>query len=207
MEKTKIISHIRSTFGNKHWFICFGTLLYFIRDHIFNIEQDIDIAVIGEIGTIKKTIERTFGIDKFIVSDITGDVLNFSYKYGGVSIDVYQFIKKNGYYWHTYDYRMVNPRGRLDEYLFKGIHEGCIDVNDKKIESTMCDLKYGRSITRHGTWEHSPIKEPGIEYLSCLPYKYGSVLDSFYPDWIVKRENFGTSECTVRKVVKSCRDL
>jgi hypothetical protein len=207
VEKTKIINHLRNQFGSKHWFICFGTLLYFVRDHIFNTSQDIDIAVIGEIGTIKKNIERTFGVGKFITSDLTGDVLNFSYRFDGVSIDVYQFIKKNGYYWHTYDHTMTNPKGAQTEYLFKGIPVDRIDVDYKIIDNIMCDLKFGRSISRYGTWEHWPLKEPGIENLLFLPYHYGSLLDDFYPDWITRRDNFGTSVCTVKKTIRSCKEL
>ncbi len=207
MEKTKITKHIRDTFSSKHWFICFGTLLYFIRDHIFNITQDIDIAIIGEIGSLMKGIERSYGINKYISSDINNDILNFSYIYAGISIDVYQFIKKNGYYWHTYDHTISNTGGLRNEYLFKGIPCDRIDVDQKTIETIMCNPTYGRVIDRYGAWQHAPLNEPGQEMLLHLPYKYGTMIDDFYPDWIVRRNNFGTSKCTIQKVVNSCKNL
>lgn len=205
MEKTKIAKHLRDTYSSKHWFICFGTLLYFLREHILNITQDVDIAIIGEIGSLMKGLEHSCGIDKYISSDINNDILNFSYHFGGVSIDVYQFIKKNGYYWHTFNHTMSNTSGAQNEYLFKAIPCDRIDVEEKVIADTI--IKLGHIMNRFGAYQHSPLNESGQEMLLCLPYKYGTMVDDFYPDWIVRRDNSGTSKCTIQKVINSCKFL
>ena len=192
------------------WFLCFGTLLYWTRDHQFNIEDDIDIGVLGEPQKAITALSTFLTPTHMVRDNVTGEPLNvaFKHEHHGFCLDLFIWKKFNGMYWHCFDEQMTFPAdGILKEYSFKGIPCECFDVNQPIIDMYQKDIRYGRDMSNQGTWKKAV---PGIEeegYQLCLPFGYGRCLDIWYPDWSEKRSQFGVSECQERITVKSCGDI
>ena len=191
-------------------FICFGTLLFWVRDRKFNAESDIDLGFVGgDPNQILEAFSQTFSPVYVVRDDQYGTPLNANLvsEYHGCSIDLYFWRKKNGMYYHCYDRDHVHPaNGVLPEYEFKGIPATCFDAKDEDIAAFQKDLRYSAGLSNFGTWLRPlpQCPEEGVDL--PLPYRYGECLDYWYPDWFTPRSQFGVSECAHKFTVKSCRD-
>ena len=182
-------------------FICFGTLLSWIRDREFRIDSDIDIGVVGDPGRVLEAFSSVFTPTFMVRDDATGLPLNVNMhsSYFECTVDLYFWRKKDGLYYHCFDRDMVHPEtGILPEYEFKGIPADCFEAKESDIESFRQDIRYHTGLSREGTWL-KPLPQCTEEGVDLpLPYRYGSCLDYWYPDWFTKREQFGVSECSSR---------
>ena len=191
-------------------FLCFGTLLSFIRDKEFSIDGDIDIGVIGDMSAVVTAFSTIFRPIHKIIDDSTGQILNMSFQYHQcpVSIDVFLWRKKDGYYYHCYDEVMENRGdGILSQYHFKGTPEGCFDVAPEVIKAFQEDIRYGRSMTDFGTWQKLLPQCPTEGIDLPTPWSYGWCFDTWYPEWATKRPQFGVSMSTHEFTVRSCAGI
>ena len=109
------------------------------------------------------------------------------------SIDIFFWVKHNGYWWHTYDYYNENKK-RPSTYVFKG--------------------------TPEKAFKGDPYSYPWIEIAPPLnfPALYGTLLDNWYPGkkdekgnlikppWFVPDTSYGQSQGKIVKL-KDCHDL
>ncbi|MCP3683549.1 MAG: hypothetical protein GY861_12750 [bacterium] len=210
--KRRIALNIQMLFSSidVHWFICFGTLLSFIRDRKLNLDGDIDIGIIEDIEKVHKHIKNQHEIDHLIRSDKTGKLLNFSYRdiNNDITIDVFNWINFKGMYWHTFDTLMDFPKNGIpSKYIFKSMPENVFITDKRKIAKYQNDLKYGRQMTNHGTWKQAVPEFPNDGIELCLPYNYGYFLDIAYPDWFTTRDLIGTSQGYTKMEVNTCRGI
>lgn len=190
-------------------FICFGTLLFWVRDRRFNIDSDIDIGFIGgDPNVVLGAFSQVFSPVSVVRDDVHGMPLNANLvsDYFGCSIDLYFWRKKNGMYYHCFDRDHVHPaNGVLPEYEFKGVPAECFDAKQADIEQFRKDLRYSAGLSPHGTWLR-PVPQCPEEGVDLpLPYRYGECLDHWYPDWFVPRDQYGVSECAHRFTVTTCK--
>jgi hypothetical protein len=191
-------------------FICFGTLLYFCRDKVFRVDDDIDIGVIGDPDYVAAVFSNIFVPIAKVIDDATGEPYQMTFKSSMCkgSIDVYFWHKKDGFYYHTYNVSMEKSvSGKLSKYTFKGTPASCFDAPPGVIDRYQDDIRYGRAMTNNGTWDHLLPQCPEEGISMPLPFGYGHCLDTWYPDWGVKRPQFGQSEAANTFTVKTCRGL
>lgn len=210
--KRRIALNIQTMFDSigVHWFICFGTLLSYVRDKKLNLDGDIDIGIIEDIEKVKKNIETHYTVSHIIKSDKTGKLLNFSFvePHTSITVDVFAWVNFKGMYWHTFDTLMEFPKdGIPSKYIFKSMPSDIFFTDKRTIAKKQNDLKYGRLLTDYGTWRHAvpEFPEDGIEL--CLPYNYGHFLDIAYPDWCTTRDQIGVSEGFSKLEVNTCKGL
>jgi len=171
------------------WFLCFGTLLHFLRhDHEFNFKSDIDVGIIDDDGGVNLT-----GCVP-IVRGQRGIIWEASLPVGGIDVDVFIWRRRGGYYYHCYDEQHERPaNGMLSSYAYKGIPTSCFDPTQKEIQFYRGHPIWA-NMTKFGTWLHT-VKGCEAESLQLpVPFNYGQCLDWWYPDWGIKRENFGVSK-------------
>ena len=176
------------------WWFCFGTMLTLVREKgEFKKHDDVDIGVFYdeyEPRLIENFAQSTgWEIKNKIVHDVSGKPLFMSLTpnedakraYGNVHVDIFAWVKFEDHYWHTYDVKMEKPkRGVPHRYIFKGVESWIFDsgfVNRDNVAGGMI----------HG----------------YIPLKYGTLLDRWYPDWLVKREEVSHADRTIR--MKSCK--
>jgi len=186
------------------WFFCFGTMLSIVRSDMRVAQgkepkfpkkcDDVDVGVFyDEFQPIYITNfckSNGWVVDNRIVSDTTGKTLYMGLKpredvadmMGNVHVDIFCWVKHDGYYWHTYDVDMKRPKnGKLKRYTFKGVPAWAID---------------GGVVER--------VNIGGSHHCGFIPLKYGTLLDLWYPDWLVPRECVSEGEV---RVVKSCKEI
>jgi len=196
------------------WFFCFGTLLEFVRSNkqTFCIDKDIDIGVIyGKCDAeqlIKAFRGSGYDVTQIINNDVTGKPLNihFSPPDETPTVDIYFWIKKDGFYWHTYD--VDNERKKIpSKYTFKGIKAEWIEVPKETIKRIHEKNPEGRLlINNFGVWTYDMFVDHG-DTKFFLPYSYGTLLDEWYPGWLIPNKHFGQSRSRFVKKVKSCKEL
>lgn len=172
-----------------NWFVGFGSLLYLIRDHKHAVEfnQDIDICYMGtDYEEVRPFLLRE-GItsEHKIVDDRNGKILFDALKFeDGMSLDIFTWLKAGDNLWHTYDYSMEFPESGIPtKYHFKSL----------------------------------PIKllHPGPQYryeysydeYTYIPRLYGSLLDYWYPNWMIPDPNFGVSKAHKILTLGGCEQL
>jgi hypothetical protein len=178
-------------------FLCFGTLLHFVRDHQLCLTEDIDIGVIAEDQwSVAKTLAGTLGVAGHLLQDPDGNIWQASYASGfGPILDVFFWRKaSDGLYYHAYD---TDPghSDSLNSMEFKGIPGTCFDVAPETIAAYQSDMRYGRAMTDFGTWMHTVPEIPEDCIQLPLPFAYGQCLDWWYPEWATPRLQFGVSLC------------
>jgi len=152
------------------WFLCFGSLLALIRDKKFG-DDDLDIGMFYdryEPQFIKNLCNgRGWEIHHKIVHDETRRALYYSLVpqkdwqqvMGKIHVDLFCWYKWDGYYWHTYDVRMEEPkRGIPSMYTLKGIPCWMLDSG----------LVAWNGVGGTTMWVN-------------VPLKYGSLFDNWYP--------------------------
>lgn len=191
-------------------FLCFGTLLRYVRDRVFNIDEDVDLGVVAPAPrTAIEAFESVYGPPiARVIDDATRVPFKVEFRDMCCRVDLYCWRRRNGMYYHTFDHQLKAPaNGILPEYEFKGIPAACFDVDARTIERYQMDIRYGRTMANCGTW-HKPVPqfpEEGIEL--PLPFGYGQCLDWWYPEWATRRPQFGVSLAADRFTVKTCRGL
>lgn len=195
----RFVNYVGSILGHQYlpqnsheWFISFGTLLYFLRDKPMGIKfkGDFDVSLIhGQIDhqrLITSFGEYGFVLKNKVVDDRTGIPFQLVFKSEQykTSVDVYFWVKANGYWWHTYDYQNLFPKkGVLPNYIFKGTNKHAFEGD------------YSRY-----TWDD---RIPALN----LPKKYGTLLDIWYPGWFIPDRNFGQSHAEKTVELKTCKHL
>ncbi|HUS90074.1 MAG TPA: hypothetical protein VMW91_12060 [Desulfosporosinus sp.] len=168
------------------WFISFGALLYFLRDKKMGkkLRQDVDISVFED-APVKNIIDSftqyQFKVRTYMVDDVTNKPLHVVLK-GYLDVDIFIWIKANGYYWHTYDHDMSGEKVPK-QYVWKG---------------TPCELMDGEVWKYHWDERVSPLNFPRL---------YGSLMDYWYPGWYVPDARFGQSRCEKIVKLKTCKNL
>ena len=192
-------------------FLCFGTLLTYIRDKKFSVDGDIDIGIITDNPQQAiDVLSRTYIPTHKVVDDVTGEIFTQTFKTqtdDPINIDVFFWKKKDGCYWHTFDATMSNNGDHLSQYTFKGVPTDCFFAPQEEIKQYQLELSFGRMMTNFGTWSKllPQMQTEGVEL--PLPYQYGRCLDIWYPDWVQKRPQFGTSRSPHQFTVKTCKDI
>jgi len=181
-----ILGNRRDT--NHKWFVSFGSLLYLIRDHKHGVpfNQDIDISYMGsDYDEVRHELMRE-GIQPVhkIVSDVDGNTLNEGFKFeDGMSLDIFTWLRKDDYLWHTYDFSMQHPENGIpSKYHFKNIPAWMLDNQPCRYE--FCYDEY-----------------------TVIPKLYGTLLDYWYPGWIVPDPEFGTSHAQNILNIGGCQEL
>jgi hypothetical protein len=184
------------------WFVCFGTLLGLVREKTFPALGDIDIGLIGDFQSVYTQLQNTFAVAVEVEDDKTREPLQLRFRIGDYNVDVFNWKRKGGYYYHTY--ADISKPGK---FTFKGTPACYFEPDLKAIDSFRRDLRYGRAMNKNGTWQHLV---PGLE-TECvsvnLPFGYGACLDTWYPEWATKRDNFGQSEAAHVLTVSSCKGV
>lgn len=168
------------------WFISFGTLLYLVRDFGKEYTTDIDVSVVDDYDPdrISYGLEQNgFVVQQKIIHSVTGEPLFIAYETSsGNHVDIFFWKKFNDYYWHTYDYNMERPDGIPRQYVFKG--------------------------TPAHMFDGVPVKFKWFDLISDtkIPFKYGTLLDYWYPGWVTPDPDFGQSRGLIKKA-DNCQDL
>jgi len=186
-----IFSRINVNYSPMVWWLSFGGLLGLIRDKGFlkdengNVKEteDLDIGIkyedVDDTQIMSGFQKFDYTLKKKIVNDTNGNPLYYGFTHKEYcDVCVFCFRKHGNFRYHTFD---VNHEGKEipSEYVFSGVPAESFD----------------KTISFH--W-----KEIGREV--NLPYKYGTVLDWWYPNWLVKREGCSASPKQIK--MKSCKE-
>jgi len=174
------------------WSLAFGALLDFTRFKDMP-QQDFDISMIyGEVfehNLVKAFIDH-YGFE--LVSRILDDKRKYPLKLtlkpkaeidmGDMCLDIFCWYKHNNIYYHTYDYYNENPaNGVPSKYYLKGI--------DAEIFEAPIYKQYWTKKQRH--YQEQEIRYP---YEMNIPMCHGSMLDIWYPMWLIEDKQFGVSK-------------
>ena len=194
------IKNVMESLRDTTWFISFGALRWFVTDRLLNkkFNQDIDISLFYDKTNhieLQQSFEQ-YGYKlqrkiinpkdnnkpfQMVYSPITG---------GNIEIDIYFWVKANGYYWHTYDIAHTNEEV-LSEYVFKGIRADIFEqgVADYTWEDTVGTMKFPKAIGQClDTW-YPPRKNPDGSYIA----------DS---GWFIEDKKYGQSRSEKVVVIK-----
>jgi len=209
---TRAMESVENNNGQRiQWFYAFGTLLNYVRKRTLAVDQDIDIGVIyGETEAhkiIKGITNAGFQQGNKIVNDITKEPLNVHFTHPETpSIDLFFFVEKNNILYHTYDLKK-EMREIPAEYHFKGVEKQLIMPSKETIEKSRKGHPEGDQIlTNKGVWKYDIYGNHSGNVFHC-PFAYGTLLDIWYPGWIVEEKHYGQSRTDNVKTVKSCKDL
>lgn len=199
------------------WFYCFGTLLEFVRSggEKFDTDHDIDIGVLYSECNAQNLITTLEGqeykLDAVVINDVNNKPLNLHFRptgniAGTPYLDVFFWIEKDNIIYHTYDYHKEMKK-RPTKYIFKGVDKELIIPSKEKIkEERTSHLEGDRLLTEKGVWTYSLFGDhSGFRF--CCPYAYGTLLDCWYPGWMVTQTHYGQSKAKYIKEVKSCGKL
>jgi len=178
------------------WFYSFGTLLYLIRDKNwgkdFNTDFDVSILDGEEIDAdyfISNMESFGFGLKKKIINNHNKKPLQLVFESNhvdlkGVGVDIFFWIKGGNYYWHTFDRKLEFPKNGIPtEYFFKATPA----------------LAFKGEPYKH-VWEE-------IAVPVNIPRQYGTLLDIWYPGWLIPDKNFGYSKCVKEVKLDNCNKL
>lgn len=172
------------------WFMSYGTLLHFIRDFRMDkeFEWDYDVCLINaNPETVMLAMESNgFQLTKKIVNDVTGEPFQLVYKHKRMEkyADLFFMYEANGYLWHTYDVDLEMPHNGIPkQYFFKGVESKNFDGD----------------VFRYMWFDNIP-KLP-------FPFKYGTLLDIWYPGWFIPNSKFGQSRCEKVVKIETCENL
>jgi len=212
-----VMSFQENMFGKRiRWFFSFGTLLEYIADRTFTLNFDIDIGVFyGECDAEKMTKGfEGFGyeVKSVLLHDVDRKPLNIQFRptgeviAGSPHIDVYFWIKSKNKYYHTYD---INREGKKipKRYVFKGIQAEWIEPDKRDVEHyRKSGIETSQVLDERGIW-HYDIFGDHNEYTFAVPFKYGTLLDEWYPGWRFRQHYKGQSKSQWIRDVKSCGEL
>ena len=217
-DRFKYVSTVRTLAGTldtlgARWFVCFGTLLSLLREHVLDFSSDVDIGVIGPCQSAIDILSRAYQPMYCIRNDKTGEVLQHSFRCSGTNnitytLDVYFWVKVGNMYYHTYDVSQERPKNGIPrQYEFKGVPASHFDPTPEELKAYMKNPKMQGAMNKNGTWRSLLEGFEGDGISVCTPFGYGACLDTWYPDWSMRRPQWGVSDTKWIKRVKSCKDL
>lgn len=195
------------------WFFCFGTLEEYICDLDFSCGYDIDVGVLWEetnFEALYRVFEgNQFKVDHEILSDTDKTPLNVSFRSTAVqmpSIDVYVWYPKGRYLYHCFD--ETRKREPLPgQYTFRGIKRDWVCPPQYVIDAIRkSGPEMDQIMDRTGTWVYDIWDDHGTMKFRC-PFRYGSLLDEWYPCWRHREYNRNQSQSRWVQTVKSLREL
>ena len=192
------------------WFVSFGSLLYLCRDKLVGLPYetgDIDISVFqddldGE-DLVRNMNQYGYALKTKVMDNTNGKPFQmvFSPKAEmfhlpqNMDVDVFFWVKANGFYWHTYDFNKEGGE-TLSEYVFKGIP---CRIFDGGIMPAIWDAL-----------------APPVN----IPIECGACLDTWYPPkrdalgvpvmgsaWFIPDKRYGWSAMKWVKRLKTCANL
>ena len=199
------------------WFYAFGTLLEFVRSggNKFDLEHDIDIGVLYSECDAEQLIRPLEGmeykLDSVVINDITNKPLNLHFRptgdmAGTPYLDIFFWIEKDGILYHTYDFSKEGKK-RPSNYVFKGVEKELIIPKKYVIkEERLSHLEGDLLLSEKGVWSYSIFGDHSGYKFNC-PYSYGTLLDNWYPGWMVEEKHYGQSKSKYIKKVESCKKL
>lgn len=197
------------------WFFCFGTMLEYLADRTFKLNYDIDIGVFyGETDPdrlIKGFEGFGYKVKDMMLHDVDKKPLNIHFKpvnadEASPHIDVFFWLPHKKLYLHTYD---VNREGREipKKYIFKGVKKEWIAPSSTDVELYRnSGIETKQVLDQYGIW-HYDIFGDHSEFKMTIPFKYGTLLDEWYPGWRFREHYKGQSKSQWIIEVKSCREL
>lgn len=196
------------------WFYCFGTLLEFIRSRgqVFDLTHDIDVGVLyseANAESIVKVFEG-MGYDKrdVLINDVTKKPLNIHFAANDHTpdIDLFFWVEIGGLLYHTYDY--YKERNKIpSKYRFKGVPKRLIMPKKETIAEERKSHREGdRLLTEKGVWVYSIFGDHSGYEFRC-PFSYGTLLDIWYPGWMIEQKHYGQSKSENIIEVTSCKKL
>lgn len=165
------------------WFLCFGTILHFIRDKDLTKDHDVDVGILYEHMEEKKilTALRKFSFDiKLIIrNDTNGKPLYIrASRAGGCPVCIFTWIRRGKVRYHTFD---TNHEGRErpKRYKFLGVPAYTISGKD-----AIRNIDFG------------------APYISDIPMpiRYGQLLDIWYPNWLVEQKGVTSTSKWIQEV-------
>lgn len=198
------------------WFYCFGTLLEWIADSTFGLDYDIDIGCLYDECDSKRLAGSLSGngyeLESVFLHDVDKKPLNMHFKptrdniRNTPTVDIYFWIRKGNILYHTYD---INKEGREipREYTLKGVPYEYINPSQDDIDSKRNAIIDGNlRLNEHGVWMHDVFGSySGYRFYS--PFRYGSLLDEWYPDWRFRQYYKGQSKTRFEKKIKSFKEF
>ena len=173
------------------WFISFGSMLNLVRDDC-KIKGDIDVSIVGDFPALDQfqnyLLQYGFKTSEKIIFP-NGRLAKLSIKnedkmlYGDVVIDYFFWFKAGSYYYHTYNYYHEKAKNHiLQTYMCKG---------------TPAWMFKGKCF-------HANV--PGTRYDLPFPRHFGSMLDYWYPKWIVPMDQFGIDGTSLSEAMVMTHD-
>jgi hypothetical protein len=220
----QLVIRIVGTLNNTgaRWCVCFGTLLSLIRDKQFDVNQDVDIGIIGGGRGAFGALLGVLPVSHMVIDDATREPLNVAFNVGGVSLDLFFWKERQGMAYHCYDEQVQRPaNGVLSQYHFKGIPATIFWPTVSELRRVPKMAWVERIL--NGEDPDDPIGEvfkgdytynlpcPGMETEGIqlrIPFGFGAALDYWYPGcWARRNETYGVSKCHSDFTAKSCRGL
>jgi len=204
------------------WCLCFGTLLSLMRNHKFDVNQDIDIGIIGGGRGAFDALRGVLPVAHQVIDNATQEPLNVVFNVGGIMLDLYFWKQKGGMAYHCFDENHQRPaNGVLSAYHFKGVPATIFWPTvaelrrvpktkwvDRIINGEEPDEPAGEIHKGDYTY-NQPIPGMETEGLSLrIPFGFGEALDRWYPgNWGQRDETYGVSKCTHDFTVNTCKGL
>ena len=174
------------------WFLSFGSLLSFVRER-GELGDDLDVSMMYGSVEPKQILSmwRQFGYEPFeMILDENGKLLKITFKatdekmFGSIHIDIFFWIERGGYYFHTYNYyNELQPDNRLPRYRFKGIPKA----------------KFEAGLFRVPWYE--------LGYEINIPENTGEVLDYWYPAFMIKQDPCGNDNTSFSEAIVEVKKL
>ena len=176
----KVLAYCRAK-----WFLCFGNILHLIRDRSIENDHDIDIGVFYEDMNkdlfVRGFLKWEYKLKKIIVNDVSKNPFYLSFEYVGRNfklppLDIFAWYLHGKKRYHTYD---VDHEGKKvpSIYTFKGVKDDWLPRHKLPL---MRDDRIVRAF-------FGSKKEPIFRFPINVPLKYGTLLDCWYPDWLIPK--------------------
>ena len=213
-----VMNYMYRADGNYHtWFVSFGALLFFFRDRykdkIFD-SQDMDISVIyGEVdpvNLIANFSQSGYILKNQVINDVTKKPFQMVFGRApecpylpAVEIDIYFWVKANGYYWHTYDFGKEGKEV-LQKYTFKGIpaplfEKGTIEYTWDALSQRMrFPVGYGEMLDYWYPPKRDPVKK------DPLTDEYMPIPDT---GWYIEDRHYGQSKTERQVTLETCKNM
>lgn len=194
----KIVEAVMGTNYIKY-FLCFGNIVHLIRDKSIEPDKDIDIGVFYECADpniiIRGFKHWEYNVDGRIDNDLDHKPLYLSFVHTGNQglppVDVFFWYLHEKIRYHTYDTKQ-EKKAIPSEYVFKGVKADLLP-----------DPKLGRQDPLLIRSFFGPWNKPYFQFEVPIPLMYGSLMDTWYPNWLKPQKMESMSPYVVR--MKSCK--
>jgi hypothetical protein len=200
------------------WFYTFGTFLEFMATRTFSLNYDIDLGVFYEDASEKQLVNlfQTYGykLTGATRNDTDGKPFNLHFEPIEESIrdtptlDVFFFYAYGQRRIYTYD---IDHEGKEipTQYLFKVVPRRWLEPTEADLAFTFkgCSPQQRRILNeKTGIWRYD-LFDPDGQYTFPVPFRYGTLLDLWYPGWYARQNYKGQSKTLEVIKVKSCKEL